>query len=33
LTDNPQAFGRYIETIPKTRLNELIKSRALQAGG
>jgi hypothetical protein len=30
---NPQAFGRYIETIPKTRLNELIKSRALQASG
>jgi hypothetical protein len=27
---NPQAFGKYVDTIPKTRLNELIKSRALQ---
>ena len=29
-TFNPQAFGRYIDTIPRVRLNELIKSRALQ---
>jgi len=29
-TFNPQAFGRYIDLIPKTRKNELIKSRALQ---
>lgn len=27
---NPQAFGRYVDLIPKTRKNELIKSRALQ---
>jgi hypothetical protein len=29
-TFNPQAFGKYVDTIPKVRLNELIKSRALQ---
>ena len=29
-TFNPEAFGRYIDTIPRVRLNELIKSRALQ---
>jgi len=29
-TFNPQAFGRYVDIIPKVRLNELIKSRALQ---
>lgn len=27
---NPQAFGRYVERIPKLRRNELIKSRALK---
>ena len=26
---NPQAFGKYVETIPKIRLNELIKSRVI----
>ena len=26
---NPQAFGRYIDTIPQLKKNELIKSRAL----
>ncbi len=29
-TFNPNAFGKYIDTIPKVRKNELIKSRALQ---
>jgi len=29
-TFNPQAFGKYVDTIPRVRLNELIKSRALQ---
>ena len=29
-TFNPQAFGKYVDIIPKVRLNELIKSRALQ---
>lgn len=29
-TFNPNAFGRYVDTIPRIRLNELIKSRALQ---
>jgi len=29
-TFNPQAFGRYMETIPRVRLNELRRSRALQ---
>ena len=29
-TFNPEAFGRYIDTIPKIRSNELIRSRALQ---
>jgi hypothetical protein len=32
-TFNPQAFGRYIDRIPKVRRNELIKSRALQPNG
>jgi len=27
---NPQAFGKYIDTIPRIRLNELIRSRALR---
>ena len=27
---NPQAFGKYVERIPKTRKNELIKSRVLK---
>ena len=27
---NPQAFGKYIDIIPKTRKNKLIKSKALQ---
>lgn len=26
---NPQAFGAYVQTIPKTNLNELIKSKAI----
>jgi hypothetical protein len=29
-TFNPQAFGKYVDIIPRVRLNELIKSRALQ---
>lgn len=29
-TFNPNAFGKYIDTIPKVRKNELVKSRALQ---
>jgi hypothetical protein len=29
-TFNPQAFGKYVDTIPKVRLNGLVKSRALQ---
>jgi hypothetical protein len=29
-TFNPQAFGRYVELIPKVTVNELLKSRALQ---
>ena len=29
-TFNPEAFGKYIDTLPKTRLNQLIKSRALR---
>jgi len=29
-TFNPNAFGRYVDIIPKVRKNELIKSRALQ---
>jgi len=29
-TFNPQAFGKYVDIIPRIRLNELIKSRALQ---
>ena len=29
-TFNPQAFGKYVDIIPKIRLNELIKSKALQ---
>lgn len=29
-TFNPEAFGRYIQTIPTLRRNELIKSRALR---
>lgn len=28
-TFNPEAFGKYVERIPQTRKNELIKSRAL----
>jgi hypothetical protein len=28
-TFNPEAFGRYVDRIPKTKKNELIKSRAL----
>lgn len=27
---NPQAFGRYMDVIPRVRMNELIRSRALQ---
>lgn len=27
---NPQAFGKYVDIIPKVRKNELIKSKALQ---
>ena len=27
-TFNPEAFGKYVERIPKTKRNELIKSRA-----
>ncbi len=30
---NPQAFGAYINTIPQTNKNELIKSRALMPNG
>ncbi|GHV09077.1 hypothetical protein FACS1894217_12570 [Clostridia bacterium] len=29
-TFNPNAFGKYVDIIPKVRKNELIKSRALQ---
>ena len=29
-TFNPQAFGKYVDLIPKVRKNELIKSRVLQ---
>lgn len=29
-TFNPNAFGKYVDIIPKLRTNELIKSRALQ---
>ncbi len=29
-TFNPEAFGKYVERIPKTKKNELIKSRALK---
>ena len=29
-TFNPEAFGRYVDRIPKTKRNELIKSRALK---
>ena len=29
-TFNPQAFGKYVDLIPKLRRNELVKSRALQ---
>jgi hypothetical protein len=29
-TFNPEAFGKYIEQIPKTRRNELIKSKAIR---
>jgi hypothetical protein len=29
-TFNPQAFGKYVDIVPKVRLNELKKSRALQ---
>lgn len=29
-TFNPQAFGKYVDVIPRVRMNELIKSRALQ---
>ncbi|MNW48267.1 hypothetical protein D3C74_256250 [compost metagenome] len=28
-TFNPEAFGKYVERVPQTRKNELIKSRAL----
>lgn len=27
---NPEAFGRYVERVPKLRKNELVKSRALK---
>ena len=27
---NPQAFGAYVERIPKVKRNELIKSRVLK---
>ena len=29
-TFNPEAFGKYIDTIPRIRMNELVKSGALQ---
>ena len=29
-TFNPEAFGRYVDNVPRIRLNELIKSKALQ---
>jgi len=29
-TFNPQAFGKYVDIIPKVRMNELVKSKALQ---
>lgn len=29
-TFNPEAFGRYVDRLPKTKRNELIKSRALK---
>ena len=29
-TFNPEAFGRYVDRIPKTKRNDLIKSRALK---
>jgi len=29
-TFNPEAFGRYVDLVPKTRRNELIRSRAIQ---
>ena len=29
-TFNPEAFGKYVDRIPKTKRNELIKSRALK---
>lgn len=27
---NPQAFGAYVERVPKLKKNELLKSRALK---
>ena len=30
-TFNPQAFGKYVDVVPKLKKNELIKSRALQS--
>lgn len=29
-TFNPQAFGKYVDMVPKVRKNELVKSKALQ---
>ncbi len=29
-TFNPNAFGKYVDTIPKRKKTELIKSKALQ---
>ena len=29
-TFNPEAFGKYVDRIPKTKRNELIKSRAIK---
>ncbi|MEG2261780.1 MAG: hypothetical protein RSB98_02930 [Raoultibacter sp.] len=29
-TFNPQAFGKYVDTIPKVKRNELVKSKVLQ---
>ena len=27
---NPQAFGKYVERVPNTKKNELVKSKALR---
>jgi hypothetical protein len=29
-TFNPQAFGKYVDTVPKLKKNEMVKSKALQ---